>query len=107
MEAQPNEIKYYSEYNAYTHKCIGSDIELNKDRFILPGKDWSYEAILKKAVTEGCNVIVKNGKTERATWYLKKSDKPFNATMQDIEKSKTCKSYKDRTVFYIDYRNDT
>jgi len=108
METQTNKTTYYPEYNADVHEYNGCDIELKKELYTKPVKDWTFEAILKEAVTKGCNVIVKNGKTEDATWYLKKLDKPTEKSMQEIkEKERKClPSYKDRTVFYIAYRNN-
>lgn len=108
MNTQLNNSEYRPEYNAYLHVREGCDIKLHKNLHEprkYKGVNWTFEAILKEAVLKGCNIIVKNGSTTRANWYLKHADESLEHTMQEIENSKTKKSYKKRCLYYIDYRN--
>ena len=102
MEAQTNKSKYHEKYNARSYPFFGSDIEVKKMKSDYEHEDWTEEAILEEAMRKGFNIVVKNG--EKGRWYLKHTSDPMYATMHKIEKNKTMKSYKNRTLHYIKYR---
>jgi len=94
--------KSYIKMEARSYPFFGSDIEVKKMKSDYEHEDWTEEAILEEAMRKGFNIVVKNGKKGR--WYLKHTSDPMEVTMQKIEKSKTMKSYKNRTLYYIKYR---